>query len=306
MQTQFPDLPKPDPEALAETRTLGQIVELMSAAPGNGQAAVEKEGRPSASPFDSALPHGLVRLKALPRPDDFVLTIPEGTVCLVTDDGTPATSNLVADLRARGWRVAVLNFPAALVAGQSNLPEGIRRFVLADLSEAHLEETLTAIASQHGPVGAFIHMDPLETGKCSDGVLYSEASKAVVKHIFLMAKHLKEPLNLASRSGRSAFMCVVRMDGAFGLGQNEGFDPVCGGLFGLVKTLNLEWNPVFCRAVDLDPAMDAEQSVQAILAELYDPNQLITEVGYGPEGRSTLEVVTPEPGGGNYGYQAVH
>ena len=49
-------------------------------------------------------------------------------------------------------------------------------------------------------------------------------------------------------------MVVVSLDGEFGMGEKIDFDPISGGLFGLVKSLNLEWEPVFCRAVDLDPA----------------------------------------------------
>ena len=85
-------------------------------------------------------------------------------------------------------------------------------------------------------------------------------------------------------------MSVIRLDGQFGLSKEADFDPISGGLFGLVKTLNLEWEPVFCRAVDLDPAYDAQESTKRILAELYDPNRLISEVGYSQRGRLTLVV----------------
>jgi hypothetical protein len=45
---------------------------------------------------------------------------------------------------------------------------------------------------------------------------------------------------------------------------------------------------VFCRAIDLSSDLDVDQSVQYILAELHDPNCLITEVGYSFQGRTTL------------------
>jgi hypothetical protein len=106
----------------------------------------------------------------------------------------------------------------------------------------------------------------------------------------LLAKYLKEPLNEAAQQGRSAFLTVVHLDGAFGLGAGDGFDPVVAGLFGLVKSLNLEWEPVFCRAVDLGPDLSIAQSVDAVLAELFDPNRLIAEVAYNAQGRSTLVV----------------
>ena len=56
----------------------------------------------------------------------------------------------------------------------------------------------------------------------------------------------------------------------------------------MTKTLHLEWETVFCRAVDLAPDLDAELAAQYILAELYDPNRLIVETGYSLQGRTTL------------------
>jgi hypothetical protein len=90
--------------------------------------------------------------------------------------------------------------------------------------------------------------------------------------------------------GRSIFMTVARLDGEFGLNGEISFSPISGGLFGLVKTLNLEWEPVFCRAVDISPLLDAGQLTEYVMAELHDPNRLISEVGYSLQGRATLTV----------------
>lgn len=45
---------------------------------------------------------------------------------------------------------------------------------------------------------------------------------------------------------------------------------------------------VFTRAIDLSPAVDAQKSAEYIIAELHDPNLLISEVAYGSQGRVTL------------------
>jgi hypothetical protein len=71
-------------------------------------------------------------------------------------------------------------------------------------------------------------------------------------------------------------------------------EPVSGGLFGLTKTLNLEWEDVFCRAIDLQPGMNADLAVSHIVAELSDPNRLLSEVSYTENGRYTLEVQIPD------------
>ena len=114
-----------------------------------------------------------------------------------------------------------------------------------------------------------------------------EAEKAIVKEVFLLAKHLKDSLSAAASAGRSYFMTVARLDGEFGLGSGS-FGAISGGLFGLTKTLSHEWQSVYCRALDLVPHIDPDTVVHYIIAELQDPNRLITEVAYGLRGRMTL------------------
>jgi hypothetical protein len=233
---------------------------------------------------------GIVRLKELPEPDFLDFTFPENSVVVVTDDGTDATPALVRALAGRDWKVVVLNFPSEVVAKSSSLPAGVSRLALSDMSEEDLKRKLAEISQLHGAVAAFIHIHPPSTAELNGGIHFPERDRAIVRQIFLAAKHLKEPLNQAARLGRSIFMTVVRLDGEFGLGDSILFSPVTGGLFGLVKTLNLEWEPVFCRAVDISPLLDAGQLAEDVLAELHDPNRLVAEVGYSLHGRATLTV----------------
>jgi len=301
----FPDLPKPNPEDLAELRTLGQIIDYMKGhAPeaekkmpsevGTGLVElpmVEQITEPNPPLLDHNIQRSLVRLKVLPLPDSLEFTLPENHIGLLTDDGSLTTFKLAQALSERGWKVVILSFPPSLIAKQP-LPEGISRVVLEDLSEEHLQQQLAAIATNYGPIAAFIHLNPASQDNQSQDVRYLEVEKALLKQVFLIAKHLKEPLNQAAQQGRSCFLTVARLDGEFGLGQETNFGAIAGGLFGLTKTLNQEWEPVFCRAVDLSPELDAERSVQHILAELHDPNRLITEVGYA-QGRATLVCEQP-------------
>jgi len=286
LRAQFPALPQADPEAFAEVRTLGQIIDYLVRA---DSVITPEPAVPAPEPvLDASIPRGVVHLKSLPQPDSADFNLPAGHICLVTDDGTPATGALAQELTARGMKVAVLAFPAGVVAGQSPLPQGVERFTLADLSEEELERRLAELSAAAGPVGAVIHLNPSSPHGAG---LFSGVAKEIIKHVFLLAKHLKEPLTLSAKSGDSGFVVVVRLDGEFGLGDSSlDFDPVSGGLFGLVKTVNLEWEAVFCRAVDISPELDTTQAVSAILAELYDPNRLVTEVGYSKQGRATLAV----------------
>jgi hypothetical protein len=95
-------------------------------------------------------------------------------------------------------------------------------------------------------------------------------------------------------------MTVTRLDGALGLGGGSDLGVVGAGLSGLTKTLRLEWPGVACRALDIAPQIDVEDAVDAIVSELRDPDRSIVEVGYGDEGRLTLEAAwaseTPRTG----------
>jgi hypothetical protein len=174
------------------------------------------------------------------------------------------------------------------------LPQGVNRVSLTDLSEEQLQQQLRVICDTYGSIGAFIHLHP-QGELPKDTVSYPKSEKSILKYVFLLAKHLKRSLNQAARTGRSCFLTVARLDGEFGLGARIDFSVISGGLFGLTKTLNLEWSEVFCRAVDLSPELNAETRAQCIMSELHDPNSLIQEVGYNLLGRVTLACETGHP-----------
>ncbi|MCC5615737.1 hypothetical protein LC605_11780 [Nostoc sp. CHAB 5836] len=224
----------------------------------------------------------LVKLIPLPIPDFWQFPLPEFHTCLLTDDGSLTTNRLAKLLSEGGWRVVVLSFPKSIVMERPPLPQGVNRIVLADFSEQHLQQQLAIILETYGLIGAFIHLDP-EHQLCD-----SKSQKSILKSVFLLAKHLKRSLNQVAQTGRSCFITVARLDGEFGLGATIDFSATSGGLFGLTKTLNLEWEGVFCRAIDLSPKLNAEASANLIMAELHDPNSLILEVAYNSQRRVTL------------------
>ncbi len=285
----FPDLPRPNPEDLAELRTIGQIVEYLQQQADSAEKIILQNEPESQQPEQNHhILRSPVRLKVLPEPDFLDFTLPENHIGLLTDDGSLTTSKLAAQLTERGWKVVVLSFPQSLIADRSPLPTGMTRVVLEDLSEEHLKQQLVAIAAEHGAIGAFIHLNPVSQDVQSQEPRYLEVEKALLKQVFLLAKHLKQPLNEAARQGHSCFLTVAHLDGELGTGGKTNFGAIGGGLFGLTKSLNQEWEPVFCRALDLSPDLDTPQSVQCILTEIHDPNRLITEVGYSLQGRTTL------------------
>jgi hypothetical protein len=304
----YPSLPKPNVEELGEIRTIGQVVEYLQKLAGGEKKKPSELGGASSgalpisqpveeSSFEELLPANVnlkvkrhpVQLKSLPTPPDYLeFTLPEGHICLITDDGSLTTSKLAHSLTDKGWKVVVLNFPSSAVSQTSPLPSGVNRVKLENFSEEHLQQQLSAIATNYGSVGAFIHLHPLFETTDAGVIPFLEAEKAIVKHVFLMAKHLKKSLNEAANYGRSCFIPVVRLDGAFGLEHHIKYSVIGAGLFGLSKSLNWEWQKVFCRAIDISPLIDPEESAKHIIAELHDHNLYTTEVAYGSQGRVTI------------------
>jgi hypothetical protein len=160
--------------------------------------------------------------------------------------------------------------------------------MLEDLSEAHLQHRLAEIAEREGPIGAFIHLHPLFVQQ--PGVAFLEADRAIVKQVFFLAKHLKQSLNQVAKLAPSCFYTVAHLDGAFGFDHHTNFSSIAAGLFGLTKTLAMEWPGVACRAIDLSPRLEPDQAIRCILAELHDPDRCLTEVAYGSQGRVTLSI----------------
>ncbi|WP_282785460.1 acyltransferase domain-containing protein, partial [Nocardia sp. CC201C] len=90
---------------------------------------------------------------------------------------------------------------------------------------------------------------------------------------------------LGGASGRAGFVTVTRIDGQLGF---QGAAPVAallGGLGGMVKTLAAEQPSLFCRALDIDPAVLPGQLAEIVLEELCDAARDTVEVGVDAAGR---------------------
>ena len=301
LQTRFPELPKADTAALAELHTLDQITEyLTSAAPVGEQLATqaqvpqthlaEEQSHQPSTGSEHRLPRGIVALKFLPTPDHLDMVFPKDRTCILMDGGTDLTPALAKALSGQGIKVVVLGLTDALVGDQRHLPKNIQRVLMDDLTETGIQKTLAGLQQEHGPAGMYIHLDPPGTLEQAS----SENEETIARTTFLVAKYLMKNLTDSAQLNYAAFVTVTHMDGEFGLTTSGVFGPVSGSLFGLVKTLNLEWDKVFCRAIDLSPDVDVATAVEHILAELYDPNRLISEVGYTSKGRFTLMIEQTE------------
>jgi polyketide-type polyunsaturated fatty acid synthase PfaA len=304
LQTRFPELPKADAAALAELHSLNQITEYLTSVAQAGQPhlpqtqltaqvshepSTESRQDEPASPIQS-LARGVVALKFLPSPDHLDMIFPKDHTCILMDGGTDLTPALAQALSGQGIKVVVLGLTNTLVGDQKPMPKSIQRVLMEDLTETGIQNTLASLQQEYGPAGMYIHLDPPGTADEA----FSGNEETIARTAFLVAKYLMKNLTESAQVNYAAFVTVTHMDGEFGLTTSGFFEPVSGSLFGLVKTLNLEWDKVFCRAIDLSPDVNLTMAVEHIMAELYDPNRLISEVGYSSKGRFTLVVEQPE------------
>ncbi|AFY51101.1 polyketide-type polyunsaturated fatty acid synthase PfaA [Nostoc sp. PCC 7524] len=288
LQEVYPNLPKPNFEELGDLRTIGQIVDYLQKLVGGEKKKPQSEFSWQPVKVIDGVQRRPAKLRYLPTPDRLEFKLPEGHICVITDDGTLTTSQVAQALTESGWKVVVLSFPQSIVPQRSPLPAGVNQVSLADMSEELLQEKLSAIATNYGTIGAFVHLHPRFQVANIGKVPFIPEEKAIVKHVFFMAKHLKKSLTEAGRYERSCFFTVTRLDGSFGLEHDVNFGAIGAGLFGLVKTLRWEWSNVFTRGIDLSPNLDARTSAQHIIDELHDSNLCIAEVAYGSQGRVTL------------------
>jgi acyl transferase domain-containing protein/acyl carrier protein len=303
IRSRLPWLRQPRPEELAELRTLDQIArslgETSPAPPAPTSAAddltARLNGRGTARV--SAAPAGLarhrVRARPLPPPDALDAAYTPGSAWAITDDGTPMTTRVYRALHDRGFRVAVLSLPRSYVPTRASLPESAPRVVLDGLDDTSVGAAVAEVERLHGPLRGFVHLHPPLDGPVADDAR-DDRDRAILKALFLVARCLDSSLGRVAGPPRAAYMTVTHLDGRLGVAGTTDGPAVAGGLFGLTKTLRHEWVGTFCRALDLSPVLDIDAQVQAILAELDDPDRSLVEVGYDADGRWTLETTDAE------------
>ncbi|MEE8415778.1 MAG: beta-ketoacyl synthase N-terminal-like domain-containing protein, partial [Desulfobacterales bacterium] len=293
IQERFPQLPEVPGDELAGLKTLGEVAERMAAAADSGPATPAQAKKAAAQVANNGAKRSIAVVKRLPAPDVLEFNVREDEVCLITDDGTRMTSLLSEALLKKGFNVVVISYPEAIVKQRPKLSEGIARVILEDMSEESLEAVIAHIFKRFANIGGFIHLNPPVSKKSRESVIFPEKEKDILLSVFLAAKHLKKHLTAGAAAGRRFFMTACRLDGKLGI-SGKGFGLVSGGLCGLIKTLNLEWDNVFARIVDLGPDKTPADSASIIINELFDPDGRIVETAYGPEGRVTLKALEAE------------
>ncbi|MDA5629157.1 MULTISPECIES: type I polyketide synthase [Agrobacterium] len=238
----------------------------------------------------------LVVRQDLSRPDRMPLALAAGRIWLIVDDGKGLSEILAARLMGQGQKVTriQLSAPAKPAKGKRTAKqqaartavEGVRDYSLQDRGKAAIETLIAEIEQAEGPIGGFIHLQPA-TGAASLGEVFAEVGYDAAETLFTMAGVLQPRLTHAE--GRSTFFAVSQYDGGLGTAGRGLFNAAGASVGGLAKSLAVEWEDVFCRWVDIDPDLTAEEAADLIIEELEDPQTALVEVGRGSEGsRMTL------------------
>jgi NAD(P)-dependent dehydrogenase (short-subunit alcohol dehydrogenase family) len=232
--------------------------------------------------------HGVMRsevgLKLLPRPDFLSFSLPDTHIVLITNDGSELTTRVLRQLEKTGNRILVLNLP------DIDNPVTQNAVHLAAHTDEAVQAALAGIRTQYGEVGGFIHIHPHFEFQNGQFTQHFPAERNIVKTLFFLAKHLQKPLNELGKQQRANFMTITRIDGLLGQGDRGNISFIGGGIKGLVKSLNLEWPAVFCRALDLQPELPAEKMAAQVMAEWHDADVSLVEVAFSEEGRKTTSV----------------
>ena len=233
--------------------------------------------------------HGVKRfevgLKYLPQPDFLEFSMPDSHVVLVTNDGSELTPRVIAKLKQKGNKVVALN-----LSGINN-PIGVDALTLPNSNDESVGKAIEAIHARYGKIGSVIHLHPHFEFQKPQFTQHFGAEKEIVKALFFIAKHVQKDLNELGAGQRASFLTCTRMDGLLGQGKRGNTSIVGGGITGLVKCLNLEWSPVYCRAIDIQPELATDQITEQLMAEYHDPNVSVVEVAYSKEGRKTTDSI---------------
>nr|WP_275424866.1 SDR family NAD(P)-dependent oxidoreductase [Streptomyces sp. SID13726] len=293
LQERFPSPTPIGPEHLAELRTLADIVGFVTGLNGtpvaeapSSTAPVKVEAAQIVTP--SLIGRGQAELVELPLPDRLVGAFPQAATALVVNDGSEVAEAVTARLVAAGWQVRSLRLPGVpeRVAGvperEAGVPErvagvpervaGVRELPLTGWGANELAARFQELGTEK------VHLAVGFTA--ADELPWSEGVRRLA-HQLLVARHLVAPLTAAAADGhRAAFVTVTRLDGAFGLGGVSEDAVPAGGIGGLAKTLAVEAPELFCRAVDLAPALGAAEAAELILTEIHDAAVGPVQVGH--------------------------
>ena len=230
------------------------------------------------------MPRKSIGLKFIPKVDILVQDIKVLKPVVITDEGSDLTLAVKVKLESEGHKVIVIQFDA--FKKNKSIKNGIS---IPKINDQNIKTVIDTILAKN-EIGAFIYLHPHFTFSGHNFTEHFAVERSLLKATFLLAKYLQAPLKTTSKTQRTAFMTVSRLDGKFGMDKRPDISIIAGGLSGLTKCMNLEWSPVFCRAVDVKPEISAKEIADNLFLELHDADVRYVDVAINENGRMTYEV----------------
>ncbi len=274
LEEKMPDLPTVSPEIMGSLKTLGQIVEYLAqsrnpevhpetidetpittpSSKADNELEIPYSRKQSKPDGDAApIPRNVVSIVDAPGPTASRLSLTENRKVFVTEDNTGLSEQIAEELTRQG--ISTVRVSLDILKYKKQLPAA---------------------------AGLIIVQDP-----------ESDAVDKDLKNAFALARYLAPSLIESADQNGAIFATVTRLDGAFGLKGRPLTQPNQGGLAGLAKTAAIEWQNVFCRAIDIAPDWsDQCQVAKAIVTEVLSPGPI--EIGLDSNQRYTV-TMQPEP-----------
>ena len=201
----------------------------------------------------------------------------KGMNIIVTDDG-------------RGVAAAV---EKSLKEVEANV-EIISQSEMEDLD--NLQKALER-AKKSGKINGVIHLTALEESKSIEEMSFEDWKKNIfrrVKSLFFIAKTLQQDITENSKSSGAFIASLTDMGGTFGIEDFVSNNPIAGGVTGLTKGLNKEFNSidrkVLVKSIDINLSEKPASIAKTVLNEIQLGN-LKVEVGYAGKTRMVTQVI---------------
>jgi len=196
---------------------------------------------------------------------------------IINADNDGVASYVAKQLLSMGYEIAIITMPQIAL---SKAKDYLVYSLVSDGEDA-IADTFEKITSESNqPLAGFIHIGSKEKKNSDEAGLFPKSETNILKTVFLCAKYFVQ----ANRHESSFFVSAVRIDG--GLGLSSGNNIVQGGLFGLHKSLAIEWEEqMLSKAVDLASEFTSEMTAKHLIEEIFDTGYAHIEVGRNAEGR---------------------
>ncbi|MEP9411408.1 MAG: SDR family NAD(P)-dependent oxidoreductase [Candidatus Brocadia sp.] len=215
------------------------------------------------------------------------LSLPTGSVFIITDDERGIAHTLSDKLRNLGGRVVLVRMgdkttevEAYLYTADLKIPTGV-----ADL--------VALVRKKHGPITGIIHLLPLKKRVSFEEMDMKNWKDRICLEtigLFYLAKAAGHDLKQAAETGGGWLVAATELGGVLPGHQKE-FTPIFpgqGGIAGLIKTLTLEWPHVCCKVIHFGNEGQNPTIVDNLLCEMTNQDKQV-EVVYRDSRRFILK-----------------